>query len=154
MSLRYTLPHSDETILFPRQTLLHLERYQQRFRWQPEAGGPLFVRTFGKEHVVEKAGGPFALDHRYRFGFIPHHPSAQACIDEQRQLGRHYVGSWHTHPELTPRPSKVDLQTMSELFQRSTHSLNAFVFVIVGTGKLTSSLYTCLWTGDAVLPLS
>jgi len=42
---------------------------------------------------------------------------------------------------------------MSELFQHSTHALNAFVFVIVGNGKLPASLYACLWAGDEMFSL-
>lgn len=146
ITVKYQLLDSGETLSFSSSALDHLSNYRQQRFWQPEAGGPLFIKSHGTEHIVEIACGPFERDQRRRFSFRPHQPSTQDCINKQWKLGRHYIGSWHTHPELKPTPSATDLQTMKQLFIESDHQLNAFIFAIVGNGELPASLYVAAWT--------
>ncbi|MCJ2128603.1 Mov34/MPN/PAD-1 family protein [Methylobacterium sp. E-045] len=103
-------------------------------RWyHREAGGQLFARFSGNEVVVEVATGPRWRDRRTRHSYEPHRPSEQREIDRHHRRGFHFVGDWHTHAEERPRPSALDLESMAESFARSSHRLNAFVMVIVGT---------------------
>lgn len=149
----YKLGDSGEELVFAPNVLRHFQRYQQRRWWSREAGGPMFVSSEGFRHTVVVAAGPFPLDHRTRHGLTPHRPTMQACINSQRALGHHYIGSWHSHPESTPRPSHIDLRTMESLFSGSTHQLHAFVCVIVGAGSLLSALHVGAWTKDGYVAL-
>ena len=55
--------------------------------------------------------------------------------------GLHFIGEWHTHPQVDPIPSQVDLYSMRDSFLKSKHELEAFVLIIVGTKSPSLSLW-------------
>lgn len=130
----YSIGNSGQSLIFGKVVLRHFERHRQTHLWHREAGGQLFARLDATHIMIEKATGPRRTDHRTRNSYIPNRRAEQAEICEQHSAGLHYVGDWHTHPELDPRPSQQDLASMGNCFMKSKHALNGFVLVIVGNG--------------------
>ena len=146
--IRYHIPPEGH-LLFMDAPLAHLHRYRQTGR-RNEAGGQLFA-TFeeGITRIV-CATGPRRADRRGPTYFIP---NRKADLREIRRLfkrGLHYIGDWHTHPEVKPTPSCTDVESFREMFRESRHSLLSFVMVIVGVGRVPDGLYVGLCDGGGV----
>jgi proteasome lid subunit RPN8/RPN11 len=66
----------------------------------------------------------------------------------------HYVGDWHTHPELRPYPSPPDDHSIAECVRKSSHDLNGFVLVVVGRLEPPGGLTVGVHDGKHFYPLS
>ena len=148
-SIGYLVGQSGQRLEFSPQVLAHFAINRQTRFWQREAGGQLFAR-FSDEgvHVVE-ATGPRPTDRRSRLRYEPDRRAEQNEIDVRFPQGLHFVGDWHTHPEVMPTPSDVDVQSTSDGVRRSSHCLHAFVMVIVGRGSFPESLYVSVNDGGS-----
>jgi integrative and conjugative element protein (TIGR02256 family) len=133
--------------------LAHFSRHRQRKWRQAEAGGQLFARLDGTEIFVEEATGPRPGDHRSRTGYCADRVAEQLEIDANYRGGLHYIGDWHTHPTPRPIPSGTDLRTISESVRISSHSLNGFMLIIVGTDPAPGGIYVLLHNGRTSLRL-
>jgi len=119
-------------------------RFQQLHLRDKEAGGQLFARFEGSETIIVEATDPKTLDYRARHSFRPNRWLQRREIKNRYFRGSHFVGDWHTHPESLPLPSSEDIAGMIDCFHRSTHELNAFVLLILGTNPLPQGLYVGL----------
>lgn len=135
-------------IVFSDQVLEHFARHQQLRPKDPEAGGQLFARLTRYEIYVELATGPRKGDKRSRFGYAAQPGEEQKEIDRLFPSGLHFVGDWHTHPEINPRPSATDLATIGSCSFKSKHRLAAFMLVIVGQGAVPDCLHISLHHGS------
>jgi len=131
-ALEFSLDHGHQTLRIEQGVLDHFQRYRQLSNSDSEAGGLLFAKISGTVISVEKATGPSFFDQRSRFSFFPNSLYAQCAIKKSFQEGLHYVGEWHTHPENFPRPSPRDIRSFRSVFQKSSHNLAGFLFVISG----------------------
>ena len=68
-------------------------------------------------------------------------------------MGLHYVGDWHTHPELKPTPASLDISSMKDCFIKSIHELNYFVLTIVGTSPKKANIWVGLINDKKVINL-
>lgn len=127
----YRLPFSNQKVAIMPDALDIFAKYRQTGETL-EAGGLLFA-TFQLPsiHIVD-ASEPHILDGRDRFRFFPNRLLQRRLIKKKFKQGLHFVGEWHTHPEPTPRPSLLDLESMGEAFLKSRHELNWFLMIIVG----------------------
>jgi integrative and conjugative element protein (TIGR02256 family) len=91
--------------------------------------------------VVEEATGPRPTDRRTRTSYVPDRAAEQREIDSRYAGGLHYVGDWHTHPEMFPSPSCLDIASISESVRKSIHALNGFVLMIVGQAEPPNGLF-------------
>lgn len=146
--LRYDIGSSGQSICFESDVLEHFHRYRQIRCYQRESGGQLFAIPDGKVIRIVKATGPRRTDRRTRTSYIPDRDAEATEIVEQQLLGQMFVGDWHTHPEAFPAPSSLDLQSIRECFLQSTHQLNAFILVIVGSAEFPQSLFVSVSDGD------
>lgn len=151
--MRYPVGTSGQTLVLTDSVLAHFDRHRQRKWLQSEAGGQLFARIERAEIRVEEATGPRRTDRRTRMTYHADRAEEQHEIDTRYPQGLHYVGDWHTHPTAHPEPSLRDLTTISETVCRSSHSLNAFVLIIVGTDCASTSLCVLLHDGRNQLRL-
>lgn len=140
MTLRYPVGTSGEQIHLVLNVLEHFEHNRQTRFWQKEAGGQIFARLEGSEIIVEQVTGPKESDKRSRYSHASCRSAAQAEVDAHYMLGLHYLGDWHTHPELIPSPSWRDKMTMASRVRSSKHRLRGFLFIIVGTGSFPVGL--------------
>lgn len=119
-----------------------------------EAGGQLFASFSAKRIEIRVATKPRRVDWRRRCGFQPSRVQDQRDIDFYFDMGLHFVGDWHTHPEKFPKKSWLDIKSMRECFRESTHQLNALVLVVVGTAEFPFGLDVSLHAENDSLDLS
>lgn len=139
-SLEFTAP-TQINLRIDASVLQHFSSNVQRRWWAPEAGGQLFAKIDGDRWNITLATGPRPSDFRSRFGFRANRQAERAEINRFFQDGLHYVGDWHTHPENVPHPSQADIRSISEIVDKSTHSLPGFTMVIVGRAPIPQGLW-------------
>ncbi len=122
-----------QKLVFADEVLDHFGLHRQTAG--PEVGGQLFGTFAGGIIRVTLATGPRSKDKKRRFLFIPSRVRERREITVCFMNGLHYLGDWHTHPEVSPRPSNIDLNSMRDCFTKSRHEHRAFVMVIVGNGS-------------------
>lgn len=120
----------------------------------PEAGGQLFARIDGPDVLLELATGPRETDRRSRFWYRPDRRAEQEEIDRLHRENLLFVGDWHTHPEPIPHPSPLDLVSIRDSVAKSTHHLNGFLLIIVGTGVIPLALSVGLYSATESLQLA
>ena len=152
--LRYPIGTSGQILVLDGSVLAQFVRHRQLRWWHREAGGQLFARIEGEVVTIVEATGPRRSDRRTRHSYKPDRREEQAEIDKRHRRGVYFVGDWHTHPVSVPRPSPVDLSSISDGFSRSTHGLNGFVLIIVGTAPLPDGLYAAVSNREATYSLS
>lgn len=144
-----TMPHyqlqSNQQLVIYDEVLTYITKYRQLRFWHREAGGQLFARISDGLIEIVKATGPRKRDKRSRFWYVAHRPSEQFEIDECYRQGLHFIGDWHTHPEDSPTPSDVDMQSWQEMFSLSEHDLIGMVFIIVGKCLSEEGLWVGLY---------
>jgi integrative and conjugative element protein (TIGR02256 family) len=151
--LNFRLGASGQSLTISDGVLEHFSKHRQRKCWSREAGGQLFAEINGVDIVIACATGPRRADRRSRFTYYPDRRLEQIEIDRYFARGFHYVGDWHTHPELRAAPSWEDLRSMRECVRKSRHRLNSFVLVIAGTAEVPDGLHVSLHTGSEVVVL-
>jgi integrative and conjugative element protein (TIGR02256 family) len=85
--------------------------------------------------------------------YVPDRLAEQPEINYWHKKGLHYVGDWHTHPELIPNPSGDDTESIRESFVKSKHTLHGFLLIIVGTATFPKGLYVSLNNASSELRL-
>lgn len=89
------------------------EAYVQRNKSDPEGGGILLGTVHGSHIELVHATPPFPTDSRTRYSFERgaegHTEIADWLWHESKGVIR-YIGEWHTHPEVIPSPSGIDLR--------------------------------------------
>lgn len=142
--ISYPVSHSDQVVVLTDSVLAHFDRYRQIRVGSLEAGGQLFARFDSDIIRVERATGPRSSDRRGPTEFIPNRMAERREIRRAFTDGFHYVGDWHTHPESTPNPSQIDIQSFREMYRKSRHGLASFLMVIVGNSLDDNGLYVAL----------
>lgn len=151
--IEYAVGASGQVLVFTRTVLDRFHRNRQARLWQKEAGGQLFGRLEGYRVVVAEATGPRRTDRRTRTSYVPDRLAEQREIVEMFGRGLHYVGDWHTHPQSVPSPSTPDETSIADCFAKSTHNLNAFVLVVVGTATPPGGLHVAIHNANTSLRL-
>ncbi|MBI3886901.1 MAG: Mov34/MPN/PAD-1 family protein [Opitutae bacterium] len=144
----------NEILRIEPQALAIVDRFRQVGSSSPEAGGMLLASIEPGLVRVVCATEPAQQDKRGRFSFMPALGPQQRTIDRQFKSGLHYIGEWHPHPEACPRPSSVDLRSMSECFRLSKHQLSGLVMIIIGTERTLEGLWVGLHSASAIRRLN
>lgn len=109
-----------------------------------ESGGQLFGVFQGKDTIITHLTTPCPLDKRSRYSFRPNRLVQRIQIQVHYKKGLHFLGDWHTHPQVIPEPSMIDEQSALECFCKSQHDLKAMVQIIIGTGDLPDGIMLAL----------
>jgi len=119
-------------LLVESEVLERLEPFRQCDAEAPEAGGILIgYRREPHLHVVD-ATTPGPRDRRSRHEFQRLDPSHQQTAHARWARSRHtlgYVGEWHTHPQLHPAPSSLDLDEWALILRCQNAPM---IFAILG----------------------
>lgn len=115
--------------------------YRQNNFADKEAGGMLFGRFLldSNNIIIDDLTVPMVGDIRKRYSFHRAQTKHQQVLDHIWEESRgtcHYLGEWHTHPELDPSPSKVDLNDWKRIMNKTKTEANTFLFIIVGIEKI------------------
>jgi integrative and conjugative element protein (TIGR02256 family) len=145
--IEYRIGSSEQTLVLMDEVLEHFRRHRQIRFWQCEAGGQLFARYESNRIIVVEATGPRRTDRRSRGSYVPDRRAEQEEIERRSLIGLQFIGDWHSHPEPRPKPSRLDLASIAECFNRSAHTLNAFVMAIVGQIDAPEGLHVLLHDG-------
>jgi integrative and conjugative element protein (TIGR02256 family) len=154
MSLRWYLGQDAGTVTVGDDALAAMLQFQQIRPKDKEAEGQLFAKFSGPDVQIVEATMPSLLDLRGRFSFRPNRLLQRRQIRERYARGLHFVGDWHTHPEVHPAPSLEDIVGMQDCFRRSTHDLGAFFMLILGTAQPPKGCYIGLLNSDGIRSLS
>lgn len=131
---------ASQKIVLSGQVVETLSRYRQRHPCSLEAGGQLFGQVTSDVVAVVHASHPSRHDTRTRYSFRSAGKNAQHRVIRLSTRSLHYLGEWHTHPQVQPRPSSDDRQAMRALHRRSVLSVTELVMIIV-----SSSGECCRW---------
>lgn len=102
----------------------------------PEALGILVGKVWENAFWVTNITIPNESDVRSRYLCIRPSQSAYLNLKELERLNLksghtlHYLGEWHTHPELYPRPSSIDYRTWAFLPKNIYYGNNVRLFII------------------------
>ena len=130
--IEFEAPGLVQKLLIQKRVLDHIHDHRQLTPISPERGGQLFGVVTLNQIIIQGITGPYSDDHSNRFSYRSCLRSAQAEINMQHQLGRIYLGEWHTHPEVFPRPSQSDLSTILKIQSSSKLNLNGIFMLIAG----------------------
>ncbi|MBV4537956.1 Mov34/MPN/PAD-1 family protein [Pseudomonas urmiensis] len=123
---------SDRKILVEAEPLQTMDKYRQDRADKAEAGGILLGYRRGPYLHVVQATAPQITDQRsrYRFDRAAHYHQKIAM---ERWRGSDstidYLGEWHTHPEIKPSPSNIDIGEWSKVIKRQSKPM---MFLILG----------------------
>lgn len=151
--ITFPIGQSGQSLVFSEGVLNHFSRHRQSRWFHRESGGQLFARISQSEILIAEASGPRRSDRRTPWSYVPDRSAAQAEIADRFSRQLHFVGDWHTHPEDCPLPSRTDTASILSCFNRSKHTLNAFLLVIVGRQDFSSGLWVGLCDGQSLIRL-
>ncbi len=115
-----------------------------------ESGGILIGERRGRYWVVTDITTPMKGDIQSRVQFVrqdPGHIKASKRICKKSKNLRTYMGEWHTHPQVRPQPSSVDLASWKSIKLEKGHSL---IFLILGI----KGSYGCYFDSNHIRKLS
>ena len=124
--------------------------YRQSRLTSKESGGILIGERRGRYWVVTDITTPMKGDIQSRVQFVrqdPGHIRASKKICKKSKNSRTYMGEWHTHPQVIPQPSSVDLASWKSIKMDKGSSL---VFIILGT----QGCYGCYFDSNHIHKLS
>lgn len=122
----------DSKILVEAEALESIDRYRQNGVNKPEAGGILLGYRRGTHLHITLVTEPQPSDRGARFWFnrsAGYHQ--QIALQQWRSSEKtiDYLGEWHTHPEVYPSPSSLDLLEWKKI---CAFRQNPLVFLILG----------------------
>ncbi|KAB0549088.1 hypothetical protein F7R01_16865 [Pseudomonas argentinensis] len=119
-------------ILVESSPLEAMDLYRQNAPHKPEAGGIILGYRRDTHLHVTQVTIPQVDDKRHRYGFhrsAQHHQ--QVALKAWHASGKtmDYLGDWHTHPELHPSPSGLDLNEWKKICSQRKSPM---LFMILG----------------------
>ncbi|MCA6702548.1 Mov34/MPN/PAD-1 family protein [Klebsiella pneumoniae] len=122
-----------------KKVITHLLNFVQKGRYAHESGGVLlgYIDSDTNGLLVENATFPGSGDCSSRTSFYRssrHQEDAESWISLTNGKGTHLV-LWHTHPELTPTPSDIDMADYNNVIKNATLN-SGLIYIIIGTQEL------------------
>jgi integrative and conjugative element protein (TIGR02256 family) len=111
-----------------------LREYEQKDR-EPESGGILLGIVCNNHDSIIKITKPNELDTRGFSFFNRARKPAQLQINKSWNNSRGcliYLGEWHTHSEINPKPSVIDKKMIEKTFKETKMEINYLYLVIIG----------------------
>lgn len=108
--------------------------HRQISQGDPEAGGLLIGTRRGRHIQISDITEPQASDARSRFLFLRNtagHAEAATRLWRSSNQQMDYLGEWHTHPQRTPTPSRLDLDEWLRICSERDDA-QPMVFLIAG----------------------
>lgn len=137
-------------VVFCNNVINDMQRYKQN-PGMKEAGGLLFSPLLHENMIeISQVTTPTWLDKRFAHRFIINKIRAQKIINKYFKANFHYIGDWHTHSETYPRPSKIDISTIIDIYRKSDHQLLYLLLVILSSSHDFAKSYVALVNQDNI----
>lgn len=130
-----------------------LRRFEQK-NDKNESGGILLGKVYQNVISIEKVTTPGLYDKFGRYFFIRSKKSAQKLINKSWKSSNGkttYLGEWHTHPVINPRPSSQDRKMIDDCLKKTKMEIDFLILIIVG---LSGSIWVGIQTNDRLKRLS
>ncbi|MBO6571228.1 MAG: Mov34/MPN/PAD-1 family protein [Balneola sp.] len=120
-----------------------LNKFRQIDISNREAGGVLLGRFVldSDNIVIDKVTSPQSKDRRSRFAFKKMDSYHQHRITQEwTETGGkiNYIGEWHSHPEINPNPSSLDIQEWKRKSKEDVYDNSFLIFIIVGIESISA----------------
>ena len=131
----------DITLAISSDVIEKLYKYKQVNKSDNEAGGILLGRIkydYSKYELID-ISEPCNRDKRSRFSFIRNKNKAQKIINKAFKDSDgvvQYMGEWHTHPEVHPTPSSVDIKLITDCTVQENIPNIIFLIIVGYEGNL------------------
>ncbi len=126
--------------------------YSQK-RGANEAGGILLGNAYNERDEIVEVTTPSSLDRKGPMFFHRSKVTAQARIDAAwiESCGSLvYLGEWHTHSQIHPKPSGCDQRILKRVFSETVMDLKHLYMVVVGQ---TGNYWIGMQTADGLYEL-
>lgn len=123
-----------------------LALHQQLHFWQNERGGVLLASSVGaSDGVVEvvRVTPPHRHDRAGWYWLKLDHARVLNEIQGAFDLGLHFVGYWHTHPQARPQLSSQDVDAIMPAIRGAGLDLQRLLMVVVGGRRRALALDVC-----------
>lgn len=127
-----------------------MDLYRQANFNSKESGGILIGERRGRYWVITDITTPMKGDIQARAQFIRQdakHIETSRRIGKKSNNLRTYMGEWHTHPQVIPQPSGVDLASWKSI---KIEKGNLLVFLILGI----KGSYGCYYNNNHIHEMS
>lgn len=150
---KYYCQELDFTVSVGSEIMALLFDHRQTNWYSRESGGMLFTKQL-RDHDVEinYITTPGNGDIRRRNYFRINEERARSIIQEQYEVGSHYLGDWHTHNEYMANPSGTDINSIHHLFNSSGHLRPFFLMLIIPNEINASHCYLGASDGSVLYP--
>lgn len=121
-----------------------LSQYIQYNKHSLESGGLLMGRTNieGNTEIFDLTE-PMVGDIQNRFFFKRRDKGHIQILTQLNQKCLYFKGNWHTHPQLVPNPSIIDIRAWKKAMKESKPGESNYIFfIIVGIESIS------VWCGD------
>lgn len=102
-----------------------------------ETGGILwgkFNNDYSKAYITELYEIENTLSQK-KLKYIRNVENAQNIINKRWKDSNgiiNYIGEWHTHPNISPEPSNIDIDTMNQLYGKVKNQIPIIFLMIIG----------------------
>ena len=148
--LHYFHPHD---MLIIKTEIVHQLRNHEQITGANESGGILLGHVYEDHNEITRITTPGKLDIIGRFFFVRSRLGAQLRINkawEKSQGTLIYIGEWHTHSELNPKPSLQDKSMIENARGKTIMEIDFLYLIIVGQNN---TLWVGKQTKDGLLDL-
>jgi len=136
---KYNIKFSNSTSkLYITGTVIEkFQRYEQKKDCN-ESGGILIGYTTKRCDYIRKITVPNKFDSQGLTFFIRSKKSAQKRINRYWKISEGsliYLGEWHTHNEMNPKPSVVDIKMIKKVLNNTDMEIDFVYLIIVGVNN-------------------
>lgn len=126
------------------QVLEQISKYTQNEICSNESGGLLVGYTHKKSMniIIETVTEPQLKDLKSRISFKRKDPRHFALLNFFKKKKSDYLGTWHTHPQDVPYPSRVDILDWKDCLLKERTKNGYILFLIWGRNEFK------IWAGD------
>lgn len=141
-SMEFILPSSG-ILKISSKVLDQLKEFRQIKELDCESGGLLIGRFILSSNnvVIDELTTPFKRDKRGRYFFKKIDKKHQRTLDKNWEASEgtsNYIGEWHTHPEVNPKPSAIDIKEWKRKAIQDIYDNEFLIFIIVGQESINA----------------
>lgn len=143
-SMEFILPSSG-ILKISSKVLDQLKEFCQIKELDCESGGLLIGRFILSSNnvVIDELTTPFKRDKRGRYFFKKIDKKHQRTLDKNWEVSEgtsNYIGEWHTHPEMDPKPSAIDIKEWKRKAIEDHYDNDFLIYIIVGIEAINAWL--------------